>query len=210
MNQTEKSSDDQGVKLTAQLSLGRESWLKYEVALLAVLTVIGILVTNQLVRQADVKSVPPPVKVIPNFIAATTLDVANTSADLPSSKQDTAAFISDDWVTKTQLFIANTKADAFLELKLPPTKSGKSKLSLYLTRAGDYGKIQVSVNGKLVGEPIDLFDRQVGPYGPLDLGEVDLPVNPPTPSVIRFTVVGRNPDNTAPFYQFGIQGLTLN
>lgn len=61
-----------------------------------------------------------------------------------------------------------------LTLALDVPKSGKYTLLLGLTKAIDYGIVQWSIDGKEIGEPMDLYNDGVIPFGPVELGVVDL------------------------------------
>ncbi len=61
-----------------------------------------------------------------------------------------------------------------LTLALPAEKAGKYQLVGVFTKAIDYGIVQVWVNGKKVGKPIDLFNDGVVSTPELVLGAVDL------------------------------------
>ena len=65
-------------------------------------------------------------------------------------------------------------AHAHAELQLPDQKAGTYHLIVRLTQAGDYGIVQLSMNGKNAGGPIDLTGPAVMPTKPIDLGPVDI------------------------------------
>ena len=53
-------------------------------------------------------------------------------------------------------------------------KSGKYPVTVGLTKARDYGIVQFWLDGKKAGKPIDLYDPEVVPTGPIMLGDFDL------------------------------------
>ncbi len=78
-------------------------------------------------------------------------------------------------------------------------------MSVDLTKACDYGIVQLSLDGKAVGKPIDLYYPEVSTSGPISLGTHDL-----TAGDHRLTVeiVGANP-RAMPSYMFGIDRIDV-
>jgi len=62
-----------------------------------------------------------------------------------------------NWYDDCQLWWRPNAADQTVTLRLPAPEDGKYTISGRFTQAVDYGKIQFIVNGKEVGEPVDLF-----------------------------------------------------
>jgi hypothetical protein len=87
--------------------------------------------------------------------------------------QDMTMF-GPDWSGNNQLFWTTQKSGDHLELELKGMKAGKYKMSVVYTHAGDYGIVQVSVNGTPVGTPTDLYGDKVAVSPAVDLGTVDL------------------------------------
>lgn len=189
-----------------ELLNSRDKMLRVEAIILGVLLLITVLVTHQLVRGSLDTQKPVKVVSVPNFVNASSLEVVAKSVDLTPQRQETSLFRNEAWVTKTQIFVPNANVGGFIEFRLLPTKPGRYHLSLYMTRAGDYGIVQVLFNGKVIGTETDLFARQVGPIGPLDFGTVEVGDEAAT---LRFVAVKHNEAGNTPFYQMGIQGYTL-
>ena len=59
--------------------------------------------------------------------------------------------------------------------ELPVEKAGKYTLELVLTQARDYGIVQLSLDGRTLGGPIDLFNNpEVITTGVLDFDGIEL------------------------------------
>ena len=78
------------------------------------------------------------------------------------------------WSGGSQMWWRPGHAHAHAELQLPDQKAGTYHLIVRLTQAGDYGIVQLSMNGKNAGGPIDLTGPAVMPTKPIDLGPVDI------------------------------------
>jgi hypothetical protein len=66
-----------------------------------------------------------------------------------------------DWYDDNQLWWRPNAVDQIVTLRLPAPANGKYTLSGRFTHANDYSKIQLIVNGKAVGEPVDLYADRV-------------------------------------------------
>jgi WD40 repeat protein len=107
---------------------------------------------------------------------------------------------SKDW----QLFCPSTQNGAYVELQVGVPATAEYILDLYFTQAADYGKVQVSLDGKPVGPPFDGYYPEVIPSGKVSFGKVDLRQGDHR---LRLTVVGKN-DKAAGFH-FGLDCLEL-
>jgi len=72
----------------------------------------------------------------------------------------------------------------------PFKEAGKFKLTLALTKARDYGIVQLSLDGRKLGGPLDLYDPEVTPTGPINLGLHELTAGDHT---LTFEITGANP-----------------
>ncbi len=79
-----------------------------------------------------------------------------------------------DWHNGDQLWWTDAKPGDKLELAVPVEKAGVYRVSVALTKARDYGIVQLYFDGKKAGEPIDLYNPTVIPSGPIELGSHDL------------------------------------
>jgi hypothetical protein len=110
-----------------------------------------------------------------------------------------------DWENDDQLWWTQARPGDRLELAVPVETAAEYALSVVLTRARDYGIIQLSLDGKKLGEPIDLYNPQVIPTEPIALGEFELTAGEHRLGV---EIVGANPD-AVPAYMFGIDQVIV-
>jgi len=79
------------------------------------------------------------------------------------------------WSGEAHLWWTHGKPGDTLELALPVKESGTYRVKAQLTKAIDYGIMEISLDGKgVAGSPFDLFNRSVVATGELDLGVFDL------------------------------------
>ena len=74
------------------------------------------------------------------------------------------------WSRARQLFWTGGKVGDSLVLKLPVKKTGRYELQAQFTKAKDYATVQVSLDGKKLGQPLDLYSPEVVPSGTVTLG----------------------------------------
>jgi hypothetical protein len=111
----------------------------------------------------------------------------------------------DAWSNSAQLWWLEAKPGDRLELALGVKNEGAYKLTAQFTKALDYGIIQVYLDDKKLKGPIDLYNPDVAPTGPIDLGTHKLDVR-----LHRLTVeiTGANP-KAVPAYMVGIDYVKL-
>ena len=89
--------------------------------------------------------------------------------------QKMAGFRKDKWSGDAQLFWIGAKKGATLTLELEASATGKYDLSAVMTMANDYAIVQLNLDDKQLGKPIDLYNSpDVITTGVLKLGTVDL------------------------------------
>ena len=89
--------------------------------------------------------------------------------------QPMGGFLKDRWSGADHLWWTGAKPGASLDLALPVMKSGIYDVEIVLTRARDYGIVQLLLDGKKLGEPIDLYNSpDVITTGVLAFGRRDL------------------------------------
>ncbi len=84
-----------------------------------------------------------------------------------------------------------------LELKVPITKSGAYKFSARLGTGAEGGTYQLTLDGKNIGAPVDLYAAKLGALDPIDFGKQDLQAGD---HVLGATLTGKNPDVKNPDY----------
>lgn len=78
------------------------------------------------------------------------------------------------WSGNQHLWWVEAKPGDRLELPIEAKQAGKYELFGFFTRAGDYGIIKVSLNGKSLGVLMDGYTEGVEPTGPVPYGLVNL------------------------------------
>jgi hypothetical protein len=99
-----------------------------------------------------------------------------------------------------------------LSLAVPVKESGFYSVKVYYLRAPDYGMVQLRVNGREVGEPVDLFrafvemfPRPVWPPREYEFPGVELKEGM---NVFTFAVNSKNPESEG--FKIGLDGLVLD
>jgi len=120
--------------------------------------------------------------------------------------QDMTHYGAGKWRDNDQLWWTGAKPGNKLVLVVPVEKAGKYRLSAVLTKAVDYGIVQLSLDGKKLGEPIDLFNNGViRTDPPVPLGVHDLTAGD---HKLTVEIVGANP-KAVKSYMFGLDSLKL-
>jgi hypothetical protein len=88
-------------------------------------------------------------------------------------EQDLTGF-GGSWSNDAHLWWINAKPGDKLVLALPVAKSGKYKLGMQLTKAPDYGIVQLYLDDQKVNDPFDLYHSSVSPTGLIPFGEHQL------------------------------------
>jgi hypothetical protein len=78
------------------------------------------------------------------------------------------------WSGAAQLWWLKPAEGDVLTLALPVARDGEYDLAAAFTRAPDYGTIEVAVDGRVVGGPIDLYAEKVEHSGVVPLGRLAL------------------------------------
>lgn len=206
VNSADGQEDD--AKMIVEVRDERRDLLKYEGVLLVLLMVVAILLTHAFI-QNYLKSKPViPIQQVANMFPASKYAVIGKfPMNLTIGNQPTRMFQSSSWSVDEQVFVQNTFAEGWVEWNVTGVSPEKKRVTLYLTKAGDYGIVQPFINGTAFGKPIDLYSYSVQPTAGIDLGIIEV-----KDSSLRFklSVVGKNPKSVAPFYQFGVQGLAFD
>jgi hypothetical protein len=88
-------------------------------------------------------------------------------------EQDLAGH-AGDWSNGSHLWWTGSKPGDKLDLALNVKEAGKYRLVVAMTKARDYGIAQLYLDGQKLGAPIDFYDPEVVPTGPIALGEHEL------------------------------------
>jgi hypothetical protein len=118
--------------------------------------------------------------------------------------QDMSGF-GTDWSGESHLWWINAKPGNTLDLAVPVEKAGNYRLKMQLTKAVDYGIVQLYLDGKKLGGPIDLYNNGVVATGVLDMGTHELSKGR---HVLRAEIVGAN-EKAVKSYMFGLDYVKL-
>ncbi len=120
-------------------------------------------------------AVPIRVRVIPGvcLYEAENLKVLATAGCHDVFVQDMAPYGRADWSNGKQLFcVANLKGFVELEVEVPAT--GRYTLEVRLTRAPNYGRVEMALDGRTMGTVFDGYDERIVPAAALRLGTLEL------------------------------------
>ena len=107
-----------------------------------------------------------------------------------AGSQPMGNFKADRWSAASQLWWTGAKPGDALELELPLEKSGRYDVEFVLTKAQDYGIVQLSLAGEKLGEPIDLYDPEVVTTGVISIEDRELPAGK---IKLTLSIVGAHP-----------------
>jgi len=150
-----------------------------------------------------------PLNKVPGGIEAEEMEIVSMSPGVEYKVE--AAWHCDDLSSAAQLwFGCKQKGDA-VELRCPNVLTGPQKVIIHMSRYPDYGIVQVSIDGKPMGEPIDLCNPvKEGPSlivtGPIELGTLE---PGPREPLIRIEVTGSNPEAKEPGTYFGFDAVVF-
>jgi hypothetical protein len=145
----------------------------------------------------------PAVKKVPGVTEGEQMKILSQTGGNPS-EQDMTAW-PGQWSNDAQLWWTATKPGDKLELALPVAKAGKYQLLAQLTKAVDYGIVQLSLDGENLGPPVDLFHKGVIATGELDLGTRELSAGE---HKLAVEIIGANPKAVKSF-MFGLDYVKL-
>lgn len=112
----------------------------------------------------------------------------------------------EGWSGEEHLWWTQNKVGNKLMLGFEVQGGGRKHVVVRLTRAPDYGIVQLSVNGRKAGEPIDLYSPRVRPAPEVDLGEFDLQDGRNT---LALEIVGTNERSRGERYMAGLDYILV-
>lgn len=113
--------------------------------------------------------------------------------------------VFEKWSGDCHLWWIEGKPGDKLSLELPVEKAGRYDVKVALTKARDYGIVQLYLDGAKVGGAIDLYDPHVVPTGPVSLGTVELSAGA---HKLTVEIVGAN-EKAIKAYMFGLDYVKL-
>ena len=119
--------------------------------------------------------------------------------------QDMRGFGVDKWSGNAHIWWRHGGPGSRLRVVFPVSEGGTYRVELAFTKAPDYGVFQVSLDGKPIGDPIDLYDPRVVPSGTVYFGEASLEAGEHT---LEFETLGSNP-KAAKSHMLGLDYIYL-
>jgi hypothetical protein len=150
------------------------------------------------------RDLPPVASKVPDAIEAEALLSAAKASGGKLRVQGMEEF-GEAWSRDEQLWWTGAEPGDRLELPLEVPAGGRLRLRGQLTRAKDYGIVQLSLDGRALGAPIDLYHDGVVATGELDLGAIEAA---PGPHLLGVAIVGANPA-ALPAHLVGIDYLRI-
>ena len=121
-----------------------------------------------------------------------------------TQEQDMTGF-AGQWSNDAHLWWTGARPGDHLDLALPVPETAKYKLAVQLTKAPDYGIVQLYLDGEKIGGPIDLYNSSVMPSGLLVMGAYKLNAGDHKLSV---EITGAN-DSAVKGYMFALDYVKL-
>jgi len=119
--------------------------------------------------------------------------------------QGMAHFGAGKWHDDNQLWWTHANPGDKMDVAFEVKKGGTYRVDVTLTKARDYAIVQLSVDGKKAGEPIDLYNPDVIPTGPVELGTFQLHQGE---HQLGVEIVGAN-EKAIKSYMFGLDQILL-
>ena len=92
----------------------------------------------------------------PTFVVAGIKVLESKAGDV--SAQDMSGFTSGQWQDNNQLWWQGAHPGDTLKIAVPVKSAGKHRLDVGMTKAKDYAIVQLYLDGKKVGSPVDLYN----------------------------------------------------
>ncbi|NLN77213.1 MAG: DUF2961 domain-containing protein, partial [Armatimonadetes bacterium] len=144
--------------------------------------------------------VRPVVKKKPGILEGETLKVLSKTGGSAEIQR-----LGERFSDEAHLWWIGAKPGDTITLALPVAKKANYNISFGLTKAIDYGIVQWSLDGVKLGEPIDLYNDGVIPFGPVDFGVVKLDKGE---HKLTATIVGAN-EKAVKNYMVGLDYVSL-
>lgn len=121
-----------------------------------------------------------------------------------ATTQGMEIFTGGKWSGDAHLWWTDAQPGDKLDLTLPVNKSGKCDVRVAMTKAADYGIVQLYMDGQKLGGPIDLYNDGVVPTGQVSLGQLDLAKGD---HKLTVELLGKNPKSAG--HLFGLDYVKL-
>ena len=114
----------------------------------------------------------PPPQHVPGALEGEALKVLEKTGGTVQSQE--MADFGERWSGGSQLWWTEAKPGDRLQLALPVETESRYRILAQLTKAVDYGIVQISLDGRKLGAPIDLYHNGVVATGELELATLTL------------------------------------
>ncbi|MCR9201140.1 MAG: DUF1080 domain-containing protein [Planctomycetaceae bacterium] len=139
---------------------------------------------------------------VPGAIEAETLPAKATGGS--AKTQNMASFKADRWSNSSQMWWTGGKPGDTLTFELPPF-TGTVDVEVVMTCAVDYGVVQLSLDDRPLGKPVDLFATSVITTGVLSFPSIAVEGNRHT---LNVQIAGANP-KAKKAYMFALDYLRI-
>ncbi|MFP6575016.1 MAG: PVC-type heme-binding CxxCH protein, partial [Pirellulaceae bacterium] len=199
------AKDDIDERILSQQSMLPDGLLK-QLTLLQIRDLVGYLASDiQVPLRGPASPIDPKTGRVPDAIEAEKMKIVGQPPGRARS-QVMSKFSGDTWSGAGQLWWTDAKPGDRLTLELPVDKAGRYDLEVVLSRARDYGIVQLLLDNQPLGGPIDLYNSpQVITTGVLTFGPLEI-----TPGKRQFTIqiVGSHP-KAIKSYMMGLDYVRL-
>lgn len=146
---------------------------------------------------------PPPAFKVEGALEGESLEVEEKTAGKTESQILTG--FGNGWSNDHHLWWTDAGVGDRLVFRIPVDKAGRYDVRMQLTKAPDYGIVQVTLDGARVGDPVDLYDPTVKPSGEVSLGTFTLTKGN---HKLGFEITGANP-KAKPSHMVGFDYVKL-
>ena len=122
-----------------------------------------------------------------------------------AAPQNMQPFTLDSWSAGEQLWWTGAKQGDKLNLELDIDKFGDFEITAVLSKAIDYGIVQLYLDDAKLGDPIDCFNNGVITTGPISLGTRFVKQGK---HILTIEITGANP-KAVKAYMFGLDYVKL-
>jgi hypothetical protein len=165
---------------------------------------LAVLVGGLVLRNVFLAERPPALR-MEGFTEAQNLPLAADSRLQSFGTQDTSSIAPGSFVGENFIWFATRDIGDEIIFELRDLESGLYALEVFLAPSGDFGIVQLSLNGEEMGAPADLHPSVFRYREPLVFRQVSLQRD----NRLSLRVVGSNPATSAPHHQIGIDGINL-
>ncbi len=147
----------------------------------------------------------PKTNRVPGALEGESLKIIGKTAGSARS-QPMGGFTKDRWSGSDHLWWTGAKPGDRLDVELPVAQAGQYAIEIVLTRARDYGIVQLTLNDRPLSPPVDCYNApDVVTTGVLTLATVELTAGN---HKLGMQIVGAHPD-AAPGFMVGLDYVRL-